>query len=38
MRTADALDFAADALAAVITGGTLLFLQGKPACAESSPR
>ena len=38
MRSADVLDFAADALAAVITGSTLLFLQGKRACVESSPR
>jgi VanZ family protein len=37
-RSADILDFAADAAAAVITGGTLLFLQGKRPCAESSPR
>ncbi|HEV3008387.1 MAG TPA: VanZ family protein [Burkholderiales bacterium] len=37
-RSADAFDFAADALAAVVTGCTLLFLQGKPVCAESSPR
>jgi len=37
-RTADALDFAADALAAGLTGATLLFLQGKRRCAESSPR
>ena len=27
-RSADAFDFAADALAAVLTGGTLLFMQG----------
>jgi VanZ family protein len=37
-RVADGFDFAADALAAVVTGATLLFLQGKRACAESSPR
>jgi VanZ family protein len=37
-RSADLFDFAADAAAAVITGATLLFLQGKRPCAESSPR
>jgi VanZ family protein len=37
-RSADVLDFAADAVAAMLTGGTLLFLQGKRACVESSPR
>ena len=37
-RSADILDFAADAAAAVITGGTLLFLQGKRSCVESLPR
>src|SRR5262245_4379397 len=36
--SADALDFAADAVPAIGTGGTLLFLQGKRACVESSPR
>jgi VanZ family protein len=29
-RSADALDFAADALAAALTGATLLFLQARP--------
>jgi VanZ family protein len=37
-RSADALDFAADALAAALTGGALLFMQGKRTCVESSPR
>jgi VanZ family protein len=37
-RSADALDFAADAAAAALTGATLLFLQGKRAGAESLPR
>jgi VanZ family protein len=37
-RSADALDFAADVLAAAVTGGMLLLLQGKRLCAESSPR
>ena len=37
-RSADLFDFAADAAAAVITGATLLFLQGKRPCAESSER
>ena len=32
------VDFAAAAPAAMITAGALSFLQGKPACAESSPR
>jgi hypothetical protein len=31
-------DFAAAAPAAVIVAGTLSYLQGKPECAESSPR
>ena len=31
-------DLAAAAPAAVITAGALSFLQGKPACVESSPR
>jgi hypothetical protein len=31
-------DLAAAAPAAVITAGALSFLQGRPACAESSPR
>ena len=31
-------DLAVAAPAAVITAGALSFLQGKPACAESSPR
>ena len=37
-RSADAFDFAADVLAAAVTGATLLFLQGKRAGVESSPR
>jgi VanZ family protein len=37
-RVADGFDFAADALAAGLTGATLLFLQGKRPCAESLPR
>ena len=37
-RSAELLDFAADAAAAVLTGGTMLFLQGKRTCVESSPR
>ena len=37
-RGAELLDFAADAAAAVMTGGTMLFLQGKRTCVESSPR
>jgi hypothetical protein len=32
------VDFAAAAPATVIVAGALSFLQGKPACAESSPR
>jgi len=33
-----ALDPALAAVAALLTAGTLFFLQGKPRCAESSPR
>jgi hypothetical protein len=33
-----ALNPALAAAAAVLTAGTLFFLQGKPLCAESSPR
>jgi VanZ family protein len=36
-RTADALDFAADALAAVLTGATLLLLRGRPFRPPGSP-
>ena len=32
------VDLAAAVPAAVVTAGALSFLQGKPACAESSPR
>jgi VanZ family protein len=35
-RASDAQDFIADACA-VLTTGTLLFMQRKPVCAESSP-
>jgi VanZ family protein len=36
-RESDARDFLAD-LAGVLATGALLFMQAKPACAESSPR
>ena len=36
-RHADAFDFAADALAAAVTGATLLLLQGKPLRPPGSP-
>jgi VanZ family protein len=38
LRAADSLDLAADLLAVLLTGGTLLLLQGKRVCAESSPQ
>ena len=37
-RHADVLDFAADVIAAALTGATLFFLQGKRRCVESSPQ